>query len=140
MGISPDVKSTIKDKPTGVEAKPEGKVIAEKGFDDPSQAKETTILVSKEAVTSETEATSVKDLVQPSESVKLVVVKARKLEKQKFGKPDPYVVLTYGAQVEKSKVIKGNLKPEWNLEKVFDVTAKSPKEIIIEVYDKDTVT
>jgi len=67
-------------------------------------------------------------------------VKARKLEKQKFGKPDPYVVLTYGTQVEKSKVIKGNLKPEWNLEKVFDVTAKSPKEIIIEVYDKDTVT
>merc|ERR1712089_80346 len=83
-----------------------------------------------EAVTSETEATSVKDFAQPSESVKLVVVKARKLEKQKFGKPDPYVVLTYGTQVEKSKVIKGNLKPEWNLEKVFDVTAKSPKKII----------
>merc|ERR1712226_923338 len=93
-----------------------------------------------EVVTSDNKVTSITDIVRPSDNVKVTVLRGQNLEKQKFGKPDPYVVLSYGEQVEKSKVVKGNLSPEWNLEKVFNVTAKSPKEILLEVYDKDTVT
>merc|ERR1712098_696557 len=72
--------------------------------------------------------------------MKMTVLRGRNLEKQKFGKPDPYVILSYGDQVEKSKVVKNNLNPEWSLEKIFTATKNSPKEILLEVYDKDTVT
>merc|ERR1712098_306578 len=72
--------------------------------------------------------------------MKMTVLRGRNLEKQKFGKPDPYVILSYGDQVEKSKIVKGNLNPEWSLEKIFTVTKNTPKEILIEVYDKDKVT
>jgi len=61
-------------------------------------------------------------------------------KKDMLGKPDPYVVLTFGEHVEKSKIVKGDLNPEWNLEKVFDVSEKSSKEIVLKVYDKDTLT
>merc|ERR1711962_1763087 len=88
----------------------------------------------------ETEATSVTDIIKPSDKIKMTVLRGRNLEKQTFGQPDPYVILSYGEQVEKSKVVKGNLNPEWSLEKIFTVTQNSPKEILIEVYDKDKVT
>merc|ERR1711962_1418971 len=88
----------------------------------------------------ETEATSVTDIIKPSDKIKMTVLRGRNLEKQTFGKPDPYVVLSYGEQVEKTKVVKGNLNPEWSLEKIFTVTKNSPKEILLEVYDKDKVT
>merc|ERR1711962_1393942 len=78
--------------------------------------------------------------VKPSDKIKMNVLRGRNLEKQKFGKPDPYVILSYGEQIEKSKVVQGNLNPEWNLEKIFSVTKNSPKEILIEVYDKDKIT
>merc|ERR1712089_16572 len=74
-------------------------------------------------------------------SVKLTVIRARKLEKQgMFDKGDPYVVLSYGKQMERSEVVKSNLNPDWNFETTFNITAGSPKEILLEVYDKDTVT
>merc|ERR1712089_32318 len=88
----------------------------------------------------EAESTSVTDIIKPSDKIKMTVLRGRNLEKQTFGKPDPYVILSYGEQVEKSKVVKGNLNPEWSLEKIFTVTQNSPKEILIEVYDKDKVT
>merc|ERR1712226_1020449 len=93
-----------------------------------------------EVVTSDNKVTSITDIVRPSDNVKVTVLHGRNLEKQKFGKPDPYVILSYGEQMEKSKVVKGNLNPEWTLEKIFTVNKNSPKEILIEVYDKDTVT
>merc|ERR1712041_39538 len=85
-------------------------------------------------------ATSFTDIIKPSDKIKMNVLRGRNLEKQTFGKPDPYVILSYGDQVEKSKVVKNNLNPEWSLEKIFTVTKNTPKEILIEVYDKDTVT
>merc|ERR1712243_445044 len=88
----------------------------------------------------ETKSTIVTDIIKPSDKIKISVLRGRNLEKQTFGKPDPYVILSYGKQVEKSKVVKGNLNPEWSLEKVFTVNKESPKEILIEVYDKDKVT
>merc|ERR1712126_91923 len=88
----------------------------------------------------ETESTSVTDIIKPSDKIKMTVLRGRNLEKQTFGKPDPYVILSYGEQVEKSKVVKGNLNPQWSLEKIFTVTKNSPKEILIEVYNKDKVT
>merc|ERR1711962_498202 len=78
--------------------------------------------------------------VKPSDKIKMNVLRGRNLEKQTFGKPDPYVIISYGEQVEKSKIVQGNLNPEWNLEKIFSVTKNSPKEILLEVYDKDKVT
>merc|ERR1712243_394188 len=88
----------------------------------------------------ETEVTSVTDIIKPSDKIKMTVLRGRNLEKQKFGKPDPYVIISYGEQVERSKIVQGNLNPEWNLEKIFTVTKSSPKEILIEVYDKDKIT
>merc|ERR1712115_326165 len=78
--------------------------------------------------------------IQEDVKLKMTVLRGRNLEKQKFGKPDPYVILSYGEQIEKSKIVQGNLNPEWNLEKIFSVTKNSPKEILIEVYDKDKIT
>merc|ERR1712126_97221 len=88
----------------------------------------------------ETKSTIVTDIIKPSDKIKMTVLRGRNLEKQTFGKPDPYVILSYGEQVEKSKVVKGNLNPQWSLEKILTVTKDSPKEILIEVYDKDKVT
>merc|ERR1712126_151355 len=88
----------------------------------------------------ETKSTIVTDIIKPSDKIKMTVLRGRNLEKQTFGKPDPYVILSYGEQVGKSKVVKGNLNPEWSLEKILTVTKDSPKEILIEVYDKDKVT
>merc|ERR1712041_2847 len=74
-------------------------------------------------------------------SMKLTVLRARNLEKQgMFDKGDPYVVVSYGKQMDKSNVVKGNLNPEWNLQTTFNITAGSPNEILLEVYDKDTIT
>merc|ERR1711962_1834183 len=87
-----------------------------------------------------TEATIDAHIIKPSDKIKMNVLRGRNLEKQKFGKPDPYVIISYGEQIEKPKIVQGNLNPEWNLEKIFTVTKDSPKEILLEVYDKDKVT
>ena len=74
-------------------------------------------------------------------SVKLIVVGARKLEKNgMFGKADPYVLLSYREKTTQSKTVKNNLNPEWNFEQTLDVDEASEEEITIEVYDKDTVS
>merc|ERR1711962_1647391 len=94
-----------------------------------------------DAQTSEKMSTLVPGVeVQDDMRVKLTVLQGRNLEKQKFGKPDPYVILTYGDKVNKSKSVQGNLNPEWDHEAIFDITRESPKYILLEVYDKDVVT
>merc|ERR1711874_655699 len=39
-----------------------------------------------------------------------------------IGKSDPYAVLSYGKQTEKTKVVKNSQEPQWNHEVEFDVT------------------
>jgi|UniRef100_A0A803Q681 hypothetical protein len=50
---------------------------------------------------------------------------------------DPYVVLKLGKQKLKTRVIKGNVNPEWN--ECFNISASDPHvPINLCVYDKDT--
>ena len=54
--------------------------------------------------------------------VVLTVHKAKDIEKKGFvGKADPYVLLTYGTQKEKSTTVNNNLNPVWQFTGYFDV-------------------
>ena len=52
----------------------------------------------------------------------LTVHKAKDIEKKGLvGKADPYVVLTYGTQKEKSATVNNNHNPVWQITGYFDV-------------------
>ena len=70
--------------------------------------------------------------------VVLTVHKAKDIEKKGFvGKADPYVLLTYGIQKEKSTTVNNNQNPVWQITGYFDVEEQSSNEITIEVFDDD---
>eukprot|EP00090_Calanus_glacialis_P045161 TRINITY_DN8222_c0_g1_i1.p1 TRINITY_DN8222_c0_g1~~TRINITY_DN8222_c0_g1_i1.p1 ORF type:complete len:693 (+),score=210.25 TRINITY_DN8222_c0_g1_i1:41-2119(+) len=70
--------------------------------------------------------------------VVLTVHKAKDIEKKGFvGKADPYVVLTYGTQKEKSATVNNNHNPVWQITGYLDVEEQSSNEITIEVFDDD---
>ena len=78
------------------------------------------------------------DLMPGPGKAKVKVKKAKDLAKTDMvGKSDPYVTITYGGDKKKSKVIKNNQNPEWNLELEVPVNETTPKEIKIEVFDSD---
>merc|ERR1712223_480189 len=78
---------------------------------------------------------------QDEQTIKLRVTGARKLKKSgMFGKADPYVTISYGELKLKSHVVKNNLNPEWNFDNVLTISDNISKEILLEVYDKDTVS
>jgi len=50
------------------------------------------------------------------------LIKAKNLIKSDLiGKSDPYAVLKYGNQSDRTKVVKNNLNPEWNHASDFDM-------------------
>ncbi|KAL2542504.1 Calcium-dependent lipid-binding (CaLB domain) family protein [Abeliophyllum distichum] len=52
---------------------------------------------------------------------------------------DPYVVITYGGQKVKTRVVKDNCNPLWDEE--LTISIKDPNEpIVVAVYDRDTFT
>jgi len=70
--------------------------------------------------------------------VVLTVHKASNIEKKGLvGKADPYVVLKYGTQSEKSATVNNNHNPVWHVTGCFDVDEQSSNEVTIEVFDDD---
>merc|ERR1719244_634404 len=56
-----------------------------------------------------------------------------------FGKSDPYTVVTYEDQTEKTPVVKKCLDPVWETEMWFNVSENGDRQVIVEVFDKDKV-
>merc|ERR1719278_1057618 len=74
----------------------------------------------------------------PSGKAKLQLVKAKDLMKSDIiGKSDPYAVVKYGRQQDKTKVIKNTQEPQWNHETEFDVPDGDSRTFNIEVFDSD---
>eukprot|EP00092_Neocalanus_flemingeri_P009175 GFUD01009876.1.p1 GENE.GFUD01009876.1~~GFUD01009876.1.p1 ORF type:complete len:669 (+),score=172.37 GFUD01009876.1:51-2057(+) len=68
----------------------------------------------------------------------VTVHKARSVEKKGLvGKADPYVVLKYGTQTEKSATVNNNHDPIWHFTACFDIEEQSTNEITMEVFDDD---
>ena len=68
----------------------------------------------------------------------VTVHKARDIEKKGLmGKADPYVVLTYGSQKEKSATMKNSQDPVWHVTGSFDVDEQVATSITFEVFDED---
>eukprot|EP00091_Calanus_sinicus_P002783 TRINITY_DN12891_c0_g1_i1.p1 TRINITY_DN12891_c0_g1~~TRINITY_DN12891_c0_g1_i1.p1 ORF type:complete len:151 (+),score=46.64 TRINITY_DN12891_c0_g1_i1:214-666(+) len=76
----------------------------------------------------------------PSGKAKLNVIKAKDLIKADIvGKSDPYAVLIYGKQLQKTKTIRNTLEPQWNHEAEFDVPDGTSRNFYIEVFDSDKI-
>merc|ERR1711874_5126 len=56
-----------------------------------------------------------------------------------IGKSDPYAVLSYGKQTEKTKVVKNSQEPQWNHEVEFDVPDGNSRTFNLEVFDSDKI-
>ena len=70
--------------------------------------------------------------------VTIMIHKARDLEKKgMLGKADPYVKITVGDKVERSKTVKNNHSPEWQFASKFDIGNFKSEEIKIELFDED---
>merc|ERR1712042_310468 len=68
----------------------------------------------------------------------ITVFKARDIEKKgMFGKADPYLHITLGKQKAKSKTVKNNHNPEWNLDATFEVDQNTPETMRVDVFDED---
>merc|ERR1711963_139074 len=73
-----------------------------------------------------------------SGKIKIIILKAKDIEKKgMFGKADPYVKLTMGAQKAKSKTVKNNHNPEWNFPATFDIRKETSEVLNIELFDED---
>merc|ERR1719228_1886396 len=73
--------------------------------------------------------------------VVVTVHKARNLEKRGLvGRADPYVVIKYREQQEKSATVNNNQNPAWQMTGYFEVKDQSDNEITIEVFDEDFLT
>ena len=59
------------------------------------------------------------------------------VNKDVFGKSDPYVVVEYGGNKYRSKVEKNNLNPDWNFSTEIEVDSSMSDEIYINVFDED---
>jgi len=53
------------------------------------------------------------------------------------GKSDPYVVIKYASQINKSKTVKGSLNPEFEFSTGYVIEDDGPSELWIELFDKD---
>jgi len=75
--------------------------------------------------------------LEPGQVV-VTVHKAADIEKKGVvGKADPYVVLIYGTQNQKSATVDNNHNPVWNVTGYFDIQENSSTEISFEVFDED---
>jgi Ca2+-dependent lipid-binding protein len=66
------------------------------------------------------------------------LVKARNLVKADImGKSDPYAVLTFGKQKDKTNTIKNTLEPQWDHHAEFKVPDGNADKVHVEVFDAD---
>merc|ERR1719309_1411919 len=76
----------------------------------------------------------------PEGKAKLKVIKAKELIKSDMiGKSDPYVVLKYGRQQDKTKVIKNTQEPKWDHQTEFVVPDGNSRTFHLEVFDSDKI-
>ena len=74
----------------------------------------------------------------PSGNVNLNVHGAEGLGKgDLIGKSDPYAVISYDGDQQQTPTVKNNQNPEWDYETNLPVNGNGPRNIDIDVYDKD---
>merc|ERR1712130_385968 len=75
------------------------------------------------------------------EELHVTVERARDLEKRgMFGKADPYLRISFGDQIVKSKTINNDLNPDWNFKTSFNIEEENKNDLLIEIFDKDTAS
>jgi Ca2+-dependent lipid-binding protein len=68
----------------------------------------------------------------------VALIRARNLIKTDLvGKSDPYAVLKFGKQKDKTNVIKNTLDPQWDFHTNFKLPEGDTDSILIEVFDSD---
>ena len=76
----------------------------------------------------------------PEGQINVNLVKAKDLIKgDMFGKSDPYAVLKFGSQKDKTPVVKNSQNPEWNHESTFETPDGPDQTLNIEVFDSDKI-
>ena len=66
------------------------------------------------------------------------LIKAKNLMKTDLtGKSDPYAVLKFGKQKEKTNTIKNTLEPQWDFSTDFKVPDGPADKLLVEVFDSD---
>ena len=76
----------------------------------------------------------------PTGKAKINLIKAKELiQADKNSKSDPYAMVLYGRQVEKTKVVPNSHEPEWNHEAEFDFPEGDERTFRVEVFDSDKV-
>ena len=66
------------------------------------------------------------------------LIKARNLTKaDMIGKSDPYAILKFGKQKEKTNTIKNTLEPQWDHHAEFTVPDGDSDTLLVEVFDAD---
>merc|ERR1712013_592310 len=74
----------------------------------------------------------------PKGKATIKVIKAKELIKaDMIGKSDPYAVLSYGNQTEKTKVVKNTQEPQWDHNAEFDFPEGNNRTFNLEVFDSD---
>ena len=54
-----------------------------------------------------------------------------------MGKSDPYAILKFGKQSDKTNILKNTLEPQWNHHCEFEVADGGADTILVEVFDAD---
>ena len=76
----------------------------------------------------------------PTGKAKINLIKAKELiQADRNSKSDPYAMLLYGRQVEKTKVVQNSHEPQWNHEAEFDFPEGDERTFRVEVFDSDKV-
>ena len=76
----------------------------------------------------------------PSGKAKINLIKAKELiQADKNSKSDPYAMLLYGRQVEKTKVVPNSHEPQWNHEAEFEFPEGDERTFRIQLFDSDKV-
>merc|ERR1719209_2174672 len=125
----------LKDTSDEVEAK-----CSDKGKADNSENAPKGIFALKKEL--EDENATAKDVAKSKLTrVTINVVGARNLSKtSKFGKADPYVLVSFEDKKFKSVKVANSLNPEWNFVNTVYVDKESTTEFSVEVFDEDTFT
>ncbi len=70
--------------------------------------------------------------------LQVALIKAKNLIKADLtGKSDPYAVLKFGKQSDKTNVIKNTLEPQWDFDTSFKVPDGDADKLLVEVFDSD---
>jgi len=85
------------------------------------------------------EKTGVASILQDFKGTLLVdLIKGKNLTKADIvGKSDPYAVLTFGHQIDKTNTIKNTLEPQWDHHAEFQVLDDGANKLLVEVFDAD---